>query len=101
MSIEKTMTAKDLKLVPPNNLTPEQLKVWNAAYEPKNKLFKEANLKGKELIRWKYQRYLKDYLRCIASVDDNIGRMLAYLDETGLADNTMVIYCFRSGILPG
>jgi arylsulfatase A-like enzyme len=101
MSIEKTMNAKDLKLVPPNNLTPEQLKVWNAAYEPKNKLFKVANLKGKELIRWKYQRYLKDYLRCIASVDDNIGRMLAYLDETGLADNTMVIYCSDQGFYLG
>tara|TARA_B110000495_G_C23042178_1_gene625959 strand:- start:5875 stop:7512 length:1638 start_codon:yes stop_codon:yes gene_type:complete len=101
MSIEKTMTAKDLKLVAPGNLTPEQLEVWNAAYAPKNKLFKEANLKGKDLIRWKYQRYLKDYLRCIASVDDNIGRMLAYLDESGLADNTMVIYCSDQGFYLG
>jgi arylsulfatase A-like enzyme len=101
MSIEKTMTAKDLKLVPPQNLTPEQLKVWNEAYEPKNKAFKEANLQGKDLIRWKYQRYIKDYLRCIASVDDNIGRMLQYLDDNGLKENTIVIYCSDQGFYLG
>jgi arylsulfatase A-like enzyme len=101
MSIEKTMTAKDLKLVPPQNLTPEQLKVWNEAYEPKNKTFKEANLQGKDLIRWKYQRYIKDYLRCIASVDDNIGRMLQYLDDNGLKENTIVIYCSDQGFYLG
>jgi len=101
MSIEKTMTETDLKLVPPKNLTPEQLETWNAAYESKNKAFKAANLTGKELIRWKYQRYIKDYLRCIASVDDNIGRMLDYLDEAGLSDNTMVIYCSDQGFYLG
>ena len=101
MSIEKTMTENDLKLVPPRNLTPDQLEVWNKAYEPKNKAFNEANLTGKELIRWKYQRYIKDYLRCVASVDDNIGRMLDYLDESGLADNTMVIYCSDQGFYLG
>lgn len=101
MSIEKTMTPNDLKLVAPKNLTPEQLAAWNKAYEPKNKAFKEANLQGKDLIRWKYQRYIKDYLRCVAAVDDNIGRMLSYLDETGLADNTMVIYCSDQGFYLG
>jgi len=101
MSIEKTLTRADLKLVPPGNLTPEQLAVWNAAYEPKNKAFREANLTGKELIRWKYQRYLKDYLRCVASVDDNIGRVLDYLEESGLAENTIVIYCSDQGFYLG
>ena len=76
MTIAKTMTPNDLKLTPPRNFTPEQLKVWNAAYGPKNEAFRKANLKGKDLVRWKYQRYMKDYLRCIASVDDNVGRML-------------------------
>jgi arylsulfatase A-like enzyme len=70
MSIAKTMTANDLKLTQPRGFTPEQLKAWNAAYKPKNKVFLEAKLTGKELIRWKYQRYMKDYLRCVASVDD-------------------------------
>ena len=101
MTIAKTMTPGDLKLKAPGNLTPEQRKAWDAAYEPKNKAFREANLEGKELVRWKYQRYVKDYLRCIASVDDNVGRMLDYLDESGLAENTVVIYCSDQGFYLG
>jgi len=101
MTIAKTMTESDLKLTAPKGLTEDQLAVWNAAYEPKNKAFREANLKGKDLVRWKYQRYIKDYLRCIASVDDNIGRVLDYLDETGLADNTVVIYSSDQGFYLG
>ncbi|HUG18155.1 MAG TPA: sulfatase [Planctomycetaceae bacterium] len=101
MSIAKTMTPKDLKLTPPGNLTPEQLELWNAAYEPKNKAFREANLQGKDLIRWKYQRYIKDYLRCVAAVDDNVGRVLDWLDETGLADTTIVIYSSDQGFYLG
>ncbi|MGD2095839.1 MAG: sulfatase-like hydrolase/transferase, partial [Phycisphaerales bacterium] len=73
MSIEKTMNDRDLKFVAPRNLTAEQGKLWNEAYEPKNEAFRKANLKGRDLVRWKYQRYIKDYLRCIASVDENIG----------------------------
>lgn len=101
MTIAETMTAYDLKLDPPRNLTPEQRKVWDAAYGPKNEAFRKANLSGKELVRWKYQRYIKDYLRCIASVDDNVGRMLDYLDDAGLADNTVVIYCSDQGFYLG
>ena len=101
MSIEKTMTPRDLKLVPPGNLTPGQLNKWNAAYGPKNKAFEEARLEGKELVRWKYQRYIKDYLRCIASVDDQVGRVLKYLDDKGLAQNTIVIYCSDQGFYLG
>jgi arylsulfatase A-like enzyme len=70
----------------------EQRKNWQAAYGPKNKAFLEANLEGKELVRWKYQRYMKDYLRCIASVDDNVGRVLDYLEASGLDKNTVVFY---------
>ena len=101
MTIEKTMTPNDLKLTQPRNFTPQQLAAWNAAYGPKNKAFEAANLEGKDLIRWKYQRYIKDYLRCIASVDDNIGRVLDYLDESGLASNTIVIYCSDQGFYLG
>ena len=84
-----------------NRFTPEQLVAWNAAYDPKNKEFLEANLEGKDLVRWKYQRYIKDYLRTIASVDDNIGRILNYLDESGLEDNTIVIYSSDQGFYLG
>ena len=101
MSIVKTMNDRDLKLVPPRNLTPKQLEAWNAAYGPKNEAFRRANLQGKDLVRWKYQRYMKDYLRCIAAVDDNLGRVLKYLDDTGLAKNTVVIYSSDQGFYLG
>ncbi|MEZ6130410.1 MAG: sulfatase [Planctomycetaceae bacterium] len=101
MSIRSTMTRFDLKLDPPRDLTPEQMAAWNAAYEPRNKAFQEANLQGDDLIRWKYQRYIKDYLRCVASVDDNVGRVLDYLDTSGLADNTVVIYSSDQGFYLG
>ena len=52
----------------------------------KNEAFAKANLEGDDLFKWKYQRYVKDYLRCIDSVDENIGRLLDYLDEEGLAE---------------
>ena len=102
MEIDRHMTlGSDLKLNTPGNLTPEQKEVWNKAYGPKNEKFKEANLEGRDLVRWKYQRYIKDYLRCIASVDDNVGRVLDYLDETGLAKNTVVIYSSDQGFYLG
>ena len=101
MTIAKTMTDRDLKFVAPRNLTPAQLARWDAAYGPKNEAFRKANLKGKELVRWKYQRYIKDYLRCIASVDDNVGRVLDYLDDSGLAKNTIVIYTSDQGFYLG
>ncbi len=97
MEIKTNLNEYDLKLTPPKNLTPEQLDAWNAAYGPKNQAFRKANLEGDDLIRWKYQRYIKDYLRCVASVDDNVGRILDYLDETGLAGDTVVVYSSDQG----
>ena len=79
MSIAKTMTANDLKLKKPRNLTDEQLRAWNAAYAAKNVEFAKKELSGEELVKWKYQRYIKDYLRCIASVDDNVGLSLIHI----------------------
>ena len=97
MTIAKDLTPRDLKLVTPRNLTDAQRGLWEKAYGPKNEAFRKANLKGKDLVRWKYQRYVKDYLRCVASVDDNLGRVLDYLDESGLARNTVVIYSSDQG----
>ncbi len=82
-------------------LNKEQQKAWEAAYEPENEKFRQSPLKGKALAEWKYQRYIKDYLRCIASVDENIGRVLDYLDESGLADNTVVVYTSDQGFYLG
>jgi len=78
-----------------------QRRVWDAAYEPKNAAFLAAGLEGRDLVRWKYQRYIKDYLRTIASVDDNVGRILRYLDATGLAENTIVVYASDQGFYLG
>ncbi len=82
-------------------MTPEQRRQWDAAYGPRNaKLFKD-NPQGRDLVRWKYQRYIKDYLRCISSVDDNVGRVLTYLDAAGLAENTLVVYSSDQGFYLG
>ena len=82
-------------------MTPEQRKAWDAAYGPENAEFLKHPLSGKELVRWKYQRYMKDYLRCVAAVDDNVGRLLDYLKETGLDQNTIVIYSSDQGFYLG
>lgn len=79
----------------------EQRAAWDAAYDPKNEAFFEADLEGKDLIRWRYQRYIKDYLRTIASVDDNLGRLTDYLEASGLSDNTIVIYASDQGFFLG
>jgi arylsulfatase A-like enzyme len=79
----------------------EQLKQWDAAYEPKNQAFLETNLEGKDLALWKYNRYIKDYLRTIKSVDDGVGEVLDYLKENGLEENTIVIYTSDQGFYLG
>jgi len=77
MTIEHHLNEKDLKMKPPEGLT------------------------GQELKKWKYQRYIKDYLRCVASVDDNVGRLLDYLDSSGLAENTIIFYTSDQGFYLG
>jgi len=101
MTIARTMNEIDLKLVPPRQLTPEQLKVWNAYYEPRNEAFRKANLQGRDLVCWKYNRYLHDYLGCIKAVDESVGRLLRFLDESGLAANTLVLYSSDQGFYLG
>jgi arylsulfatase A-like enzyme len=74
---------------------------WNAHYQPITKDFLEQKLEGDDLYLWKYQRYMRDYLACIRSVDENIGRILDYLDENGLTDNTLVVYTSDQGFYMG
>ncbi len=97
MTVKETLNPNDLKLNAPRNLTPEQKKAWDAAYGPKNEAFKKANLQGNDLIHWKFQRYVKDYLRCVKSVDDDIVRVLKYLDDAGLTEDTIVMYSSDQG----
>ncbi len=58
-------------------------------------------LLGRDLKLWKYQRYMQDYLACVASIDENVGRLLEYLDDSGLSENTMVIYTSDQGFFLG
>ncbi len=82
-------------------MTREQKALWDAAYAPVKEEYLRLKPEGDDLVRWKYQRYIKDYLRCVASVDDNVGRMLDYLDTAGLADNTIVVYGSDQGFYLG
>jgi len=88
-----------------NRMTPEQKQAWDAQYEPENQAFlkkmKAGELSDDQILSWKYQRYIKDYLRCIAAVDDSVGRLLAYLDDEGLTDNTIFIYSSDQGFYLG
>jgi arylsulfatase A-like enzyme len=86
-----------------NRMTKEQKALYDPILDAINADFK-ANWEGmtnKEKMSWKYQRYMQDYLACISSVDDNVGRVLNYLDENNLTDNTMVIYTSDQGFYLG
>jgi len=93
---DSTKFINDLK-----RMTPSQRANWMAAYENENQAFLKAKLTGKDLAVWKYNRYIKDYLRCIKSVDDGVGELLDYLDKSGLAENTIVIYTSDQGFYLG
>lgn len=87
MSIETTMNnSKDLK----SNL-------WKF----RDELLNKSGLKDKELIRAKYQEYMRDYLACVAGVDENIGRLLKYLKDNDLEENTVVMYSADQGFYLG
>jgi len=77
MRVDRDLNENDLKMKPPEGLSAEELK------------------------RWKYQRFMRDYLACVASVDDNVGRLLDWLDQNGLAQNTIVIYTSDQGFFLG
>lgn len=86
-------------------MTDAQKAAWDAAYETQNQDFIKRMQAGeftdKEVTSWKYQRYIKDYLRCIQAVDDSVGNLLGYLDEAGLAEDTIVIYSSDQGFYLG
>jgi len=79
----------------------QQKLAWRSAYNPRNEAFIKSRPEGKELAKWKYQRYLRDYLRCVQSVDDGVGEILDYLDENGLTENTIVVYTSDQGFYLG
>ncbi len=84
-----------------DRMTPEQRKIWNEAYLPKNNAMHRVHLKGKELAEWKGQRYLQEYMGTIASVDEGVGQLLDYLEHNGLDTNTIVVYTSDQGFYLG
>jgi arylsulfatase A-like enzyme len=111
MTISLTMTANDLKLGgAPGNLTPDQKEAWNACYDKRIADFVERfgdvnreNLHGTdpELVSWKYQMYMRDYLACVAGVDVGVGRVLDYFEENNLTENTVIIFSSDQGFYLG
>ena len=103
-SVFNDLTRRDLKLQPPAGLTGPQSNRWLSVKPTEVEI--EVNgrkqlLTGDELKRWKYQRYMQDYLACVQSVDDNIGRLLEWVDANGLRENTLVIYTSDQGFFLG
>ena len=84
-----------------NRLNPDQKRAWDKHYDPIIRKFKEDKLSGKALAEWKYQQYMHDYLRVIHSVDRNVGRVIQYLKENGLLENTLIVYTSDQGFYMG
>lgn len=86
-------------------MTAEQRTAYHQAYDPDNRAYRElkasGELTGKTKEHYWYQRFMKDYLGCVAAIDDNVGRVLDYLEQNGLADNTVVIYSSDQGFFTG
>lgn len=96
------LNRKDMKLCPPEDLQGRELAQWNTFGNKRGQVVVLDNTKSAEENRkLKYQKYIKDYLACIKSVDDNIGRVLDYLKRTGLDQNTVVVYTSDQGFYLG
>lgn len=81
----------------------EQKAAWDEVYGPINEEFKKQypNMSEEDLMRWRFQRYMQDYLGTIAGIDEGVGQVLDYLDEAGLAENTIVVYTSDQGFYLG
>lgn len=116
MSIAKDMDMiYDLKMLSPDKssglktlyerflgrMNAEQRKAWDAFYTPIIEEFYRQNPQGEELANWKFQRYMRDYMKTLKSLDENVGRVLDYLEEKDLLDNTLVVYTSDQGFYMG
>ena len=88
-----------------NRMTNAQKQIWDAHFGPRNQKFladfKSGKLSHQDVVRWKYRRYMRNYLSTVKAVDESVGRMLQYLDDNGLAENTVVIYSSDQGFFLG
>lgn len=103
MEIGKDLGPRDLKALPPKDMTPEQLAAWNKVIVPQVTADSEASAqaKGRSLTALRYQRFIKNYIRTVETVDDTVGEILDYLDKSGLSKNTIVIYSSDQGFYLG
>ena len=92
---------KDSYYIAMSSFTPEEKAVWDSTYYSLNKPFLDDMPSGKELVEWKYQRYVHDYVRTIHAVDEQVGRVLDYLQNNSLEKNTMVVYTSDQGFYLG
>jgi len=93
---------KDMKLTPPEGLEGKELNKWLTYGNKRGENWTpRTGMSPEESRKWKYQRYIKDYLACVKSVDDNVGRVLDLLDEKGIAGNTIVVYTSDQGFYLG
>jgi arylsulfatase A-like enzyme len=102
--IAKDLTNRDLKLLQPPGISGAALTAWLTTKPETVTTVRggaSVTLTGEALVRWKYQRYMQDYLATVQSIDDNIGRVLDYLDRNGLGRNTIVIYTSDQGFFLG
>ena len=98
------LTRRDLKLEPPPGMEGKDRDAWLSTKPTEVALKadgKAATLRGEALARWKYQRYMQDYLACVQSIDDNMGRLLDFLKESGLERDTIVVYTSDQGFFLG
>ena len=116
MSIAKDMDPiYDLKMLAPgkdsrlrhtyetmlSRMDKEQRAAWDRFYNPIIEDFIKKNPNGKELAEWKFQRYMRDYMKTVKSLDENVGRVLDYLEQEGLLENTLVVYTSDQGFYMG
>jgi len=95
-TIARDLTRRDLKLEPPAGLAPKARQQW-LNVKPMEVDVDGRVLTGTDLVRWKYQRFMQDYLACVQGVDDGVGRVLDWLEAEGLGDETVVIYTTDNG----
>ena len=96
------LNRRDMKMIPPDSLTKKEFGKWlDFGNYPGEIVSPNDTLKGRDLKEWKYQKYIKDYLATVKSVDDNIGRVLDYLKQNNLEENTIVIYSSDQGFFLG
>ena len=82
-------------------MKPDERAAWDRFYNPLIEDFYKRDLKGRELAEWKFQRYMRDYMKTVKSLDDNVGRVLDYLEEKDLLKNTLVVYTSDQGFYMG